>query len=105
MMDHKIKCPKCKNQYDINTHLKYKVRLDSNFFRIFFSELFTPWKGGLGSVNKSNIVNCPFCGIEFKNNNYKYFGLIRRDLFNKALIVIILIFIFLPVFLLLWLFF
>jgi len=101
-MSKKILCPACNNTLNANEQLKYKIRFNQKFLWILFYELFTPWKDGLGSVYKSNIVTCPSCGKQFKWNDYKYFGFLDNKAFQKIIICFIIFFMFFPLFILLW---
>jgi hypothetical protein len=95
-------CPKCKSKFSTKRHLKYRLQTNLSFFKLAIDNAAFPWKRGLEEVYKANLLICPECGYEFSTHGYKYFGILTVKQFQIGLAILVLSFLFAPVFFICW---
>ncbi len=96
-------CPKCRNEFAVKSHLKYRLQANPSFIKLLIMDnVVFPWNKGLEEIYKAHFVVCPSCGNEFSTTEYKYFGVLKTKHFQIGLVIFLLFFIFAPLAVIFW---
>jgi hypothetical protein len=97
-------CPECRNDFRVKFRLiknhKPSVGIGSNI-----SDRIDSIINFNVEALEAPLVDCPYCGYEFINHDYRYFGFLRPIQIKYSLLVVFLILIIAPVVIILLTFF